>query len=263
MFGRSKLHKKLNILPHSILMLVSAAFRRIYNNPVFIVGCGHSGTTLLLRIMGAHPGFYPIMTESNTFVKRRYHNLRTYDMLAFFTNKRRWVEKTPKHVRYLADIFSLRPTAKVIFITRDGRDVALSIRKRKGDIIEGIERWVMDNDAGFACIDDPRLVMVRYEDLVASFKDEMTRIFEFLGERYDERIEEFHAAYDAGHAIHEKPESQFGTGHRNYRMWQVSQPLFDGRGKWRQEMTDDERLLFKRLAGDALVRFGYAKDLEW
>ena len=34
---------------------LSSRFRYIVRNPVFIVGCGHSGTTLLLRVIGSHP----------------------------------------------------------------------------------------------------------------------------------------------------------------------------------------------------------------
>ena len=36
--------------------------------PIFIVGCGRSGTTLLLRILGKHENIYAIEEESHLFV---------------------------------------------------------------------------------------------------------------------------------------------------------------------------------------------------
>lgn len=262
--GRSKILKKLNVLPHALLHLWSAKFRRIEQSPVFIVGCGHSGTTLLLRILGAHRSFYPIIEESNTFSKARYHNLRTFDLLAFFKGKKRWIEKTPKHIRHIDEIFAFRPDAKLIFIIRDGRDVALSIKKRTGRIEDGIERWLADNALGYAWIDDPRVIAVRYEDLVGSFRAEMTRLLDFLGEPYDDNIEQFQKVTAPKEAVTEKPESQFGNrAHFQHRMWQVSQPLFDGRNKWRREMTPEEIELFRQRAGAELVQYGYEQNSDW
>ena len=47
-------------------------FRYIVRNPVFIVGCGHSGTTLLLRVIGSHPNFHAILDESYLFCQQTY-----------------------------------------------------------------------------------------------------------------------------------------------------------------------------------------------
>ena len=44
-------------------------------------------------------------------------------------SKRRWVERTPKHIIALARIFEQVPDAKIVAIVRDGRDVALSLAK--------------------------------------------------------------------------------------------------------------------------------------
>ena len=43
--------------------------------------------------------------------------------------KKRWIEKTPMHLMYLASILSFFPNAKLIRIVRDPRDVALSLQK--------------------------------------------------------------------------------------------------------------------------------------
>lgn len=38
--------------------------KTIDSSPTFIVGCGHSGTSVLLAILGAHPRIYPVTYES-------------------------------------------------------------------------------------------------------------------------------------------------------------------------------------------------------
>jgi hypothetical protein len=48
-------------------------YRKSHNfseyNPVFIVGCGHSGTTLILRILAEHKNLHVIDYESDIFNK--------------------------------------------------------------------------------------------------------------------------------------------------------------------------------------------------
>jgi hypothetical protein len=263
---RSKPFRKLNIIPHALLMLLSPSFRSIHAKPAFIVGCGHSGTTLLLRLLGAHARLHAVNEESNTFVKARYENLRSYDILTFFRGRKRWVEKTPNHVYYIGEIFESRPGAKVIFVLRDGRDVAVSLRKRHGDFLAGVQRWLDDNSVGMAYVQDPRVLLVRYESLVGDIHGQMVRILDFLGEPHDEAVLRFHEASGEQVSVPSagKPVSQFGNrAHFEYRMWQVSQPVFNGSRKWEKELSADEKVLFKRMAGTELINYGYARDLDW
>lgn len=198
---RGKPMRKLNIVPHRLLMWLPPAFRAIHASPVFIVGCGHSGTTLLERVLGAHPRIHAVMEESNTFVKARCENLRKYDIQAFLRGKSRWVEKSPNHVYYMNEIFAARSDVKVVLMLRDGRDVALSLRKRHGDFRAGVQRWLNDNAVGFAWAQDSRVLVVRYEDLVADFRHEASRILDFLGELQDEAVLSFQGgAATAGNA---------------------------------------------------------------
>jgi tetratricopeptide (TPR) repeat protein len=38
-------------------------------NPIFVVGCGHSGTSVMLALLGSHPCLYPIPYESSIFLQ--------------------------------------------------------------------------------------------------------------------------------------------------------------------------------------------------
>lgn len=69
---------------------------------VFVVGCGHSGTSLLLRSIGNMPGVRCIQRETALFHKntegdeRLQNVLSDWDRIAKRGNFSTWVEKTPR-----------------------------------------------------------------------------------------------------------------------------------------------------------------------
>lgn len=242
---------------------------RIKAAPVFVVGCGHSGTSVLLRLLGAHSKIYGVPYESKVF---RYPGLKQritakiWNRNTVAQRKHRWAEKTPVHVRMIDRIFALYPEAKVLFIVRDGRDVAVSIRKRFGDFDLGLRRWVDDNRQGLNWSDDPRVMMIRYEDLVRQYDETMPRICKFIGEAFEEGLIAYHEA--PAYALSKetrKPGTEWRRDHAEYRTWQMSQKLFDGSGKWIKEMTEEEKVRFKadREASQMLIDFGYAAGNDW
>jgi len=243
--------------------------RRIEAAPIFLVGCGHSGTSVLLRLLGAHSNIYGIPYESRVFTHpelKLWLTVGIWNRNAIASRKRRWIEKTPKHVHLLDRIFSRYPEARVLFVVRDGRDVAVSMRKRFGDFETGLRRWVEDNSRGLEWVADARVMLVRYEDLVKRYDETMPRICSFIDEPFEESLVDYHQkpAYIFADSV-ENPGSASGKDHKKYRNWQINQKLFDGSGKWVTEMTDDEKRTFKanpqamRLLGE----FGYATDDDW
>jgi SAM-dependent methyltransferase len=69
--------------------------------------------------------------------------------------------------------------------------------------------------------------------------------------------------------FHEQEQNWFGEvelrptdgvgedAHRTNRNWQVHQPLFDGRGRWRDELNLEELVRFNRAAAPLMETFGY------
>lgn len=259
----SELISHINFVPHLWQRLKRPEMRGIVENPIFIVGCGHSGTTLLLRIVGSHPHIHAILDESAVFAKRRTFLLRDFDMEALREGKKRWVEKTPLHIQHISKIFRKRPNAKVLLILRDGRDVADSIRARKGSFEAGIRRWLKDNSAGEPWWNDPRVMVLKYEDLIKDFDETSHKTLAFLGEDYSDEVKDYHLKLKHPTSGHSRPETVQKDHHIEYRMWQVSQPLFDGRARWKTRLSEEEKEMFKKLAGDMLIRYGYATDNHW
>jgi hypothetical protein len=215
-------------------------------------------------MLGSHPNLYAVPYESNfAFKDNPQKILRRFERAAITTGKGRWVEKTPKHIRRIDHIFQLRPEAKVLIMLRDGRDVACSIRDRTGSIEKGIKRWVEDNRAGGSYLSHPNVLTVRYESLVTSFEPTIRGILDFIGEPFTPEVLEYHLT--PKHYYSEtvaKPPSAFGRYHKQYRNWQINQPIFDGRGKWKC-LSDEEKLLIKSQANDLLISFGYVDSGVW
>ncbi|MEM7209227.1 MAG: sulfotransferase [Pseudomonadota bacterium] len=242
---------------------------RILSAPVFIVGSGHCGTTVLLRLLGAHSQIYSVPFESKLFthpyLKRRLTAM-IWNRNAIASENHRWVEKTPKHIRFIDRIFADYPDARVFCMVRDGRDVTVSMRKRFGDFETGLEVWGLDNSHGVAWRDDPRVMQVRYEDLVGNFQNTMREACTFIDEEFEESIIDFHEkpAYIFAENIR-NPGSGEGIKHAEFRNWQINQKLFDGSGKWKQEMTGEEKEIFKadEIAMRLMTELGYAHDTNW
>ena len=98
---------------------------------------------------------------------------------------------------------------------------------------------------------------------MAEFEKKLREIFEFIGETFEVSITRYHEKprhYFVSSI--EKPANVFGDNHYLYRNWQMNQPLFDGRGKW-QRLMESEKQLIKEKAGEMLIRYGYASDLNW
>jgi len=237
------------------------------DNPVFIVSCGHSGTTLLLKALNAHPNFYGV-NEKGPFQDDRIPVSRKLELLELRVSRaggKRWVDKTPAQITKIEDVLRRRAKAKILLVIRDGRDVALSIKHKTGDFNNGVQRWVDANRVGEQWWGHKQVLIVRYESLITDFRETVASILGFLGEEFSELCCQHHLHYvDGEEHINSKPlDTSVLERYYDLRWWQVQQPLYDGRNRWETTMSDEEKRLFKGMAGDMLIRYGYARDNDW
>lgn len=248
--------------------------------PVFIVGCGHSGTTLVLAMLNAHSRIHGIPYETGFIdqsVPDREWFVHRFNRDARAAGKPRWVEKTPRHVHHIDALLRRFPNGRVIVVVRDGRDVACSFRDRFDDFAGGVQRWLDDNAAAEPFRAHPAVRFVRYEDLIGEREATLRDLVGFLGEEFEPLLLAHHTAGFRFYGrfqqadrfaaqieqLDDKPASVSGADHRLYRSWQSQQEVFDGRGRWRTDLSDDEQAQFKELAGSRLVAYGYAADNSW
>ena len=158
---------------------------KLPKEPVFVLGCGHSGTTLVVGLIGRHPAFYFVPFETYIFRPHRsFKEIKNFfSETAIQAGDKRIVEKTPRHVADIGRIFKIFPNAKIIAMVRDGRDVAVSMRKRGFDLSKGMGRWTLACQRIEQFKNDERVMAIRYEDLVTEQVKTLDTIFEFLGEK--------------------------------------------------------------------------------
>lgn len=228
--------------------------------PIFIVGCKHSGTSLLLAMLDSHSAIFGVPFESRAALRgERILKIvvAIFNRWAFVEGKKRWIEKSPSHIHHIERLLKICPDAKIILMIRDGRDVCLSIKRRTGSFERGIKRWVFDNREGQKHWNRPELIVLKYEDLIENPKKEINNILNFLGESFEKSVLN-HSAKKRKifSSKFTKPVNQFGKNHNQYRNWQINQPIFDGRGKWK-ELSEEEIEFINKYAGEMLSEYGY------
>lgn len=98
---------------------------------------------------------------------------------------------------------------------------------------------------------------VRYEDLVAETGKQVRRVYEWLGVSEtvsDARLEQ---------VIDECKFENFSGGRKRGEADALAEWRKGIIGDWRNYFTEDDKRLFKAVAGGLLVELGYEKDLEW
>eukprot|EP00968_Pinguiococcus_pyrenoidosus_P000754 scaffold47_cov258-Pinguiococcus_pyrenoidosus.AAC.81 len=210
--------------------------------PIFVVGCGHSGTTLLLSLLSAHPDVLGLW-ETGVFVNGEKNKAKTEERLqewtkiAGATKKTAWVEKTPSHICFLGLVLRRFPAARILHITRHGDEVIPSLQQRRRCSVEkAVSRYVNDNAAGLLGQGDPRVMRVKYEDLVERPILTMVRICAHARIPFKSGM-----LLDFDDTI-----VPFNHANEVLRHEQLRRPLLDTTVHWRTNLTSDEMELYRR-----------------
>jgi len=185
-------------------------------------------------------------------------DLRRFVLSAPFTayarehGKARWGDKTPHYVHHLDQLLEIWPEARVVVIVRDGRDVALSVRRMPfgpNNAWAAAHWWARGIRAGqLAQSRHPgNVTTVRYEDLAQDPATHLPPLCAFLGVRYEAGMLALERA-DRGRIVADQV-SWFPT-------------LFDGIttravARWRREMPPRDQGVFASLASAELAQLGY------
>jgi hypothetical protein len=270
--------------------------------PIFIVGCGRSGTTLLRLMLNRHPRiaipgetwYFPdldrlrqelasqpeqvwrgqvvdyivrsatfpelgitrelIVEQLNSAARSQWGKVLSAANVAFarLEGKARWGDKTPGYVRHLPLLASEFPSAFILHMIRDPRDVAASFFEQPfgpKTPIEAGAYWKRDVARGQR--DGPsyfgdRYMEIRYEELVADPETVIRQVLTCVGEPYDQRVLEQHD----GASEYLVPE------HHWHNL--ATKPVTRSRvARWRETLSPRDAQLIELETGQLLRDLGY------
>jgi hypothetical protein len=207
-------------------------------------------------------------------------------------------DKSPSstiHGQAVRDMHSIYPDAKLVYIVRDGRDVLISERFRNfveesrflsaedKQIIKELRKdqtpftsgtrsiftetfvrrvargWVQNlqetEDEGRRLFGD-HYFGLRYEDLLSKSFEEMTKVWKFLG------VTQIDPALDE--AIQAELASNPDEEWQAKRNEGIASFLPKGQaGNWQKLFTARDKSIFREIANDMLIRWGYEHSRDW
>ncbi len=234
---------------------------------IFIVGTQRSGTTLLCRMLTAHPNIFiknefsdpyrifsgnkskqDILNDIDIEIQNAYHE-RLENFLKRI-DKKLWGLKDPKLTYCLDDLVNHFPDAKILFIIRDGRAVANSYMKSKWgsatNTYYGALRWKREVEVQRAFIQKnlKKCHVVRYEDLIRNTEQELLEICSFIEQPYSENMKN----YIEQPVYIKKNELNKHTFHS------IDESIMS---KWQTELTPYQISVFEAVAGKTLLQNQY------
>jgi hypothetical protein len=193
------------------------------------------------------------------------------------TGKTRAGEKTPGHVYYADWLLGVFPEARIIAMQRDPRAIIASHfktpwraampdltpsfvrrRTRMHAAARDARQWAkLYGEVLPRLARDPRVMCLRYEDLVADPAEAVKRVCTFVGESFapamlDERGGE--PSFYPGAAGWKKGWAEWTVGHLAQAREPVSAVSLE---KWRSELAPGEVAVIEALAAPVMARLGY------
>ncbi len=263
--------------------------------PIFVGGAGRSGTTLLRVILDSHPNIAcgpelkitPVIADlwhsfltvyANTL--QQYH-LNPSDINEIFgqmllslmdkyrqsSGKNRIAEKSPNNIFYFQHLHHIYPESPLIHIIRDGRDVVCSLLSMNWmnpqtgqpldytrDASKAADYWVKAVQAGQVAKQKPSIQKkyfeIHYEDIVTQPESMLKNLFSFINEPWDPVVLDFH----------KQQRNLANESSAN----QVKKPLYKSAlGRWKKDLKSKDKKKVKEVAGNLLVKLGYAKNNNW
>jgi LPS sulfotransferase NodH len=197
------------------------------------------------------------------------------------------------HGQVVRDMHAIYADASIVYIVRDGRDVLVSQRFRNfveeknltaedRQVVEAMRRdrnqftngsrsifteafirrhaqsWVSDLteiEAEGRRLYGRQYISLRYEDLLRKPFDVMCKLWQFLGVDANDDLEALVAA-----AMGSNPDEEWQA----QRDESIASFLPKGQaGNWRLLFNPRDKAIFKEIAGDSLVNWGYETDFNW
>lgn len=251
--------------------------------PIFVVGCQRSGTTMLRLVLDSHSRIScgpetRFLADMERIVTVDWPRLSRYGferrewldrMAAFFggiqsdyaasRGKVRWADKTPLYALNIDLLTEMFPDAQIINVVRDGRDVAVSHRKRFGykSSVNSARKWpkyIQAGEVAKAKLAPEQFYELRYEDIVADTETTMRELFAWLGEEWEP------AVLDYDKHKHDVPEKYTIEAEKRREKGQTKASIYGSSvGSFKRELDPLTRVMFFVFARKTLKDLGYSQ----
>jgi len=176
-----------------------------------------------------------------------------YDQLAAREGVARWGDKTPPYVKIAPEIMELYPGAQFLHLVRDGRDVSISMYRKRWRgrwLIENTSEWresmaAMARNREVVGID--RILEMRYEDLVLDLEGTVRSACDFLGEEFEPAMLAWQETVDE-----KVPGREMDIHEKLYRP-----PSPDDAYRWKREMAAPRVFMVEAYLREQLMQEGY------
>lgn len=181
-----------------------------------------------------------------------------YEAKAIHDEAKYWCCKSMESVNYVEHLEKEGIEPYYIHIYRDGRDVALSFLKAivgPKHVYHLAKKWAEEQKESLSVrekLGPSRVIQVRYETLIHNPRSEMHRICASLDVPYSDAVfEYYHSAESLNTAV-------------SGQMWKnVTKPIIsDNHDKFRREFSEEQLIVFERVAGPVLSELGY-ENIFW
>jgi protein-tyrosine sulfotransferase len=258
--------------------------------PIFLGGCGRSGTTLLRVMLDSHPhiacgpefklipsianlwdhsvtGFLPVLQGydlSKDDISTAYRHF-IEELLSKYlraSGKARIAEKSPNNVFYFPQLAQIFPDSPLIHVIRDGRDVVSSLLTMDWVSIATGKKFPYVESAQAAA--DYWKKSVTAGRRSANHPAVKGRYYEL---RYEDLVRQPDATLRALFEFIDEPWDpavlEYHRVERNLAeessASQVSQSLYSKAiGRWQTDLSTEDKATVQRIAGDLLLELGYA-----
>lgn len=240
---------------------------------LFIVGCGHSGTSLMLALFANCEGVNAITSETEALIRSSLKEFKMKFKTLDNISSKLVVEKTPRHVYRLGDITSDKDSYALVML-RNPIDVVASLKKRGYSLMDSIARYQRDNNAWLNYESQKRVKILKYEDLVIKTE----QVLDDLGREYgvdlisangkrlaDERIF-FTKRGELDRKIKPEINQTDGRGinnHLSLRNFQIRQEIKNMNGQWKERLTERELISVIEKLTPLIRRFKYEECFDY
>lgn len=179
-----------------------------------------------------------------------------YDQYLSYSGKARWCCKSTFMIEHVAEIIKYYPQARFIFMTRDGRDVAVSAKKsifNHFHIYYCAKRWQREQRLGLSWmtkLSSEQIMLLKYEELIADTATTVQKLCSFLDEQFESQMLEY---YNFGEARK--------SGALSVSWENTSKPVIkNNSNKYRSQLTPAEIIQFEAIALDEMLELGYQTE---